>query len=91
LGDDYLSSVASLGDNNSGKETESSMAVSPKKEMARLSAKARREAVRALKRAEQLEKAAADATSVAKKKSLRDLARVKRYFHDMWRKIEKIS
>ena len=69
----------------------SSMAVSPKKEMARLSAKARREAIRALKRAEQLEKAAAAATSVVKKKSLKDLARVKRYFHDMWRKIEKIS
>jgi hypothetical protein len=69
----------------------SSMAVSPKKEMARLSAKARREAIRALKRAEQLEKAAAAATSVVKKKSLRDLARVKRYFYDMWRKIEKIS
>lgn len=66
------------------------MAESPKKEMARLSAKARREAIRALKRAEQLEKAAATAKSVVKKKRLKDLAKVKRYFHDMWRKIEKI-
>ena len=91
MGDDFLSSVANLDGTNSGRETQSSMAVSPKKEMARLSAKARREAGRALKRAEQLEKAAAVAKSAAKKKSLRDLAKVKRYFHDMWRKIEKIS
>jgi hypothetical protein len=90
LSDDFLSSVANLGDNNSGKETESSMAVSPKKEMARLSAKARREAVRALKRAVQLEKAADAAKSTVKKKSLKDLAKVKRYFHDVWLKIEKI-
>jgi hypothetical protein len=69
---------------------EGSMAVSPKKEMARLSAKARREALRALTRAEQLEKAAAAAKSAVKKKSLRDLAKVKRYFHDVWLKIEKI-
>ncbi|MGB9067346.1 MAG: hypothetical protein WCC21_02145 [Candidatus Acidiferrales bacterium] len=66
------------------------MAVSPRKEMARLSAKARREALRALKRAEQLEKAAATAKSVVKKKSLKDLAKVKRYFHAVWLKIEKI-
>ena len=66
------------------------MGASPKKELARLSAKARREAIRALKRAEQLEKAAATAKSAVKKKSLKDLARVKRYFHDVWLKIEKI-
>jgi hypothetical protein len=64
--------------------------MSPKIELARLAAKARREAARHLKRAVRAEMAAKRAKS-ALKKERRGAAKVHRFFHGVWLKIAKIG
>jgi hypothetical protein len=64
--------------------------MSPKIELARLAAKARREAARHLKRAVRAEKAATRAISAVKKER-RGAAKVHRFFHGVWLKIAKIG
>jgi hypothetical protein len=66
------------------------MAMSSDLELARIAAKARREAARHLKRAVQAEKAARQAKS-APKKERRGAAKVHRFFHGVWLKIAKIG
>jgi hypothetical protein len=66
------------------------MGISPDLELARIAAKARREAARHLKRAVQAEEAAKRAKS-ALKKERRGAAKVHRFFHGVWLKIAKMG
>ena len=66
------------------------MAMSPGLELARIAAKARREAARHLRRAVQAEKAAKRAKS-ALRQERRGAAKVHRFFHGVWLKIAKIG
>ena len=65
------------------------MAMSPDLDLARIAAKARREAARHLKRAVQAEKAVKQAKSPLKE-GHQGTAKVHRFFHEVWLKIAKI-